>query len=103
MQSENLFRLYCIHFDCVVLPVMKEHLRHSLSRKYKNFLSSDWVPAKDAQRFPLRDYYVPIMLEEEKQTPGGAQTRPVSNLFDAIREVLEDETGNFSLLMKGKF
>ncbi len=82
---------------------MKKHLRQCLSRKYKNFLSSDWLPVEDAQHFSLREFYVPIMLEEEKQTPGGAQTRPVSNLFDAIQEILKDETGNFSLLLKGKF
>ncbi len=83
--------------------ILQEQLKRCLSREYQYFLSSDWLPAEDAQYFPLLKFYAPIMLEEKVETPGGAQTgTPVSNLTEVIQEVMQDTRGNYSLLLEGK-
>ena len=85
------------------LQRLQGQLKGCLSRKYQNFLSSDWLPVEDAQNFALLEFYVPIMLEEKIQTPGGAQRgKPVSNLTDVIQEIMQDRRGNYSLLLEGK-
>ncbi len=85
------------------LQRIQEQLKRFLASKYQNFLSSDWLPVEDAQYFPLLEFYVPIMLEEKIQTPGGAQRgKPVSNLTDVIQEIMQDRRGNYSLLLEGK-
>ena len=82
---------------------MKESLKKCLSRKYQNFLSSDWLPVEDAQYFSVLEFYVPIMLEEKLQTPGGEQRgKPVPNLTDVIQEIMQDRGGNYSILLEGK-
>ncbi len=82
---------------------VQEQLKRCLARKYQNFLSSDWLPVEDAQYFSVQEFYVPIMLEEKKQTPGGAQRgKQVSNLTDVIQEIMQDRKGNYSLLLEGK-
>ncbi len=83
------------------LHEIQELLKRCLSRKYQNFLSSDWLPVEDAQYFPLREFYVPIMLEEKKETPTGSQNESVSSLVDVIKDVMQDSSKNYSLLMEG--
>ena len=78
-------------------------MKRCLSRKYQNFLSSDWLPVEDAQYFSLREFYVPIMLEEKIQTPGGPQRgKIVSSLTDTIKELMQDRTQNYSILIEGE-
>ncbi len=97
----DLFTKY--FYQIAELQRLKEQLKRCLSRKYQNFLSSDWLPVEDALYFPLLEFYVPIMLEEKIQTPGGAQRRkPVSNLTEMIQEIMQDRRGNYSLLLEGK-
>ncbi len=84
------------------LTVIQHQLKKCLSKKYKNFLSSDWLPVEDAQYFSFREFYVPIMLEEKIQTPEGAQRgKSVPSLTNAIQEIMQDKTENYTLLMEG--
>ena len=92
-----------IPYPIAELQRLQEQLKRCLARKYQNFLSSDWLPVEDAQYFPLLKFYVPIMLEEKIQTPGGEQRgNPVPNLTDVIQEIMQDRRGNYSLLLEGK-
>ncbi len=86
-----------------VLQRIQEPLKRCLSRKYQNFLSSDWLPVEDAQYFSLQEFYVPIMLEEKIQIPGGAKVgKTVFSLTDTIKELMQDGTRNCSILIEGE-
>ncbi len=80
---------------------MQKPLKRCLSRKYQNFLSSDWLPDEDAQYFSLQEYYVPIIFQEKKQTPGGVEKKDVTSLPDVMKELIEKKTGSTSLLIEG--
>ena len=82
---------------------MKLQLKQCLSRKYQNFLSSDWLPLEDAQYFSLREFYLPIVLEEKTLIPGGVKLNPVVSLCILIEELTNERTKNASLLVEGKF
>ena len=96
--------VHTLAFNCYAgIKVMKLQLKQCLSRKYQNFLSSDWLPLEDAQYFSLREFYLPIVLEEKTPIPGGVKLNPVVSLYSLIEELTNERTKNASLLVEGKF
>ena len=75
---------FILHFP--VLSNYQRYNKESLSRRLKNYLSTDWLPDDKTQSFPLKDYSVNLNFYKNYKHVLGDKLKPLTGLCKLFEE-----------------
>ncbi len=81
---------------------MQDWTKRSLETRLKKSLAHDWIPEKDAHRYPLREYYVELQWTRTIRKGMKRETVTLTSLPDLIKKMQEERRYDGTVIIEGE-
>ena len=82
------------------LDEVRTHLKESLRRRCRNYLSHDWLPKDKARSFPLKKYYVELDWMRKLKKALRDEQIPMNRIHDIF--LLNIQSNCITVLIRGQ-